>query len=232
MPKNIPDSGSEGSGDFQEIVNGFLNAPGLPFSNVLTAERIRKVFARHGRLFGEHGIYSTVVVLWAFLSQVLREGKEAACQSAVAQITAHCIQTGIDPPSADTGDYCKGRAKLPEAALHELTCVVAAETETQANEEWLWMKRHTKLVDGFTFTMPATEENLAKYPRPKTQKKGVGLPIAWPLPFCLSLPRLCWTPRSVRPKEKKRANPRCCEHCCHRSRKTTSWCLIAITARL
>jgi len=177
MPKNIPDSGSEGSGDFHEIVNGFLNAPGLPFSNVLTAERIRKVFARHGGLFGEHGIYSTVVVLWAFLSQVLREGKEAACESAVAQITAHCIQTGIDPPSKDTGDYCKGRAKLPEAALHELTCVVAEELETQANEEWLWKKRHTKLVDGFTFTMPATEENLAKFPHPKTQKKGVGLPI-------------------------------------------------------
>jgi len=45
MPKNVPDSDGEGSGDFQEIVNGFLNAPGLPFSNVLTAERIRKVFA-------------------------------------------------------------------------------------------------------------------------------------------------------------------------------------------
>ena len=178
MPKNIPDSGSEGSGNFQDIVNGFLNAPGLPFSNVLTAERIRDVFARHGGLFGEHGIYSTVIVLWAFLSQVLREGKEAACQSAVAQITAHCIQTGIDPPSADTGDYCKGRAKLPEAALHELTCVVAEELETQANEEWLWLKRHIKLVDGFTFTMPATEENLAEFPHPKTQKKGVGLPIA------------------------------------------------------
>jgi len=178
VPKNLPDSDGEGSGDFQEIVNGFLNAPGLPFSNVLTAERIRNVFARHGGLFGEHGIYSTVVVLWAFLSQVLREGKEAACQSAVAQITAHCIQTVIDPPTKDTGDYCKGRAKLPEAALHELTCEVAAETEQQANEEWRWMKRHTKLVDGFTFTMPATEENLAAFPHPRTQKKGVGLPIA------------------------------------------------------
>jgi len=40
------------------------------------------------------------------------------------------------------------------------------------------MKRLTKLVDGFTFTMPATEENLAAFPHPKTQKKGVGLPIA------------------------------------------------------
>ncbi len=151
-------------------MNGFLNAPGLPFSNILTAERIREVFARHGGLFGEHGIYSTVIVLWAFLSQVLRDGKEAACQSAVAQITAHCIQTGIDPPSKDTGDYCRGREKLSDAALHELTCVVAEDLEQQANEEWLWENRHAKLVDGFTFTMPATDENLAEFPHPKTQK--------------------------------------------------------------
>ena len=115
MPQNIPDSDGNGSGDFQEIVNGFLYAPGLPFSNVLTAERIRDVFARHGGLFGEHGVYSTVIVLWAFLSQVLRGGKEAACKSAVAQITAHCLQTGVDPPTADTGDYCRGRAKLSDA---------------------------------------------------------------------------------------------------------------------
>ena len=142
MPQNLPDFGNEGSGDFQEIVNGFLNAPGLPFSNVLTAERIRDVFARHGGLFGEHGVYSTVIVLWAFLSQVRRDGKEAACQSAVAQITAHCLQTGIDPPSKDTGDYCKGRAKLSDAALHELTCVVATDLEPQSNEEWLWKNRH------------------------------------------------------------------------------------------
>jgi hypothetical protein len=34
------------------------------------------------------------------------------------------------------------------------------------------------LIDGFTFTMPDTEKNQAEYPSPKTQKKGVGLPIA------------------------------------------------------
>ena len=55
---------------------------------------------------------------------------------------------------------------------------MAADAEQQANEEWLWIDRHTKLVDGFTFTMPATDENLAEFPHPKTQKKGVGLPIA------------------------------------------------------
>ena len=37
---------------------------------------------------------------------------------------------------------------------------------------------HAKLIDGFTFTMPGTAKNQAQYPHPKTQKPGVGLPIA------------------------------------------------------
>jgi hypothetical protein len=34
-------------------------------------------------LFGQDDIYSTQIVLWAFLAQVLRDGKGAACASAV-----------------------------------------------------------------------------------------------------------------------------------------------------
>jgi hypothetical protein len=47
-----------------------------------------------------------------------------------------------------------------------------------AQTSWLWKGLHAKLVDGFTFTMPDTEKNQAEYPSPRTQKKGVGLPIA------------------------------------------------------
>jgi hypothetical protein len=31
-------------------------------------------------------------VLWSFLSQVLRDGKEASCQAAVARLVAYCQQ--------------------------------------------------------------------------------------------------------------------------------------------
>lgn len=109
---------------------------------------------------------------------MLRDGKEASCQSAVARITSHCLHEGTQPPTHDTGDYCRARAKLSEVALHELSNDVADELEQQADESWLWKNRHSKLVDGFTFTMPATAKNLAEFPHPRTQKKGVGLPIA------------------------------------------------------
>ena len=63
-------------------------------------------------------------------------------------------QQGTATPTADTGDYCKPRAKLSEPALRDLTCEVAAETEQQANANWLWNGLHAKLIDGFIFTMP------------------------------------------------------------------------------
>ena len=152
--------------------------PGLPFASVLSAERIERVFVRHGNLFGMNAVYSTVMTVWSFLSQVLRDGKEASCQAAVARIAVHQQQCGGAIPTSDTGDYCRARAKLSEGALSELTREVAEELEAQADERWLWKGRHAKLVDGFTFTMPDTPANQAAYPQHTAQKPGVGFPIA------------------------------------------------------
>ena len=174
----IANSANSGSSRFQRIVDVFLAQPGLPFAGVLSAERIERIFAQHGNLFGVGAIYSTAVMVWSFLGQVLRDGKEASCQSAVARIVTYCDQQGMAAPTADTGDYCKARAKLSEAAVRDVTREVAGEVQEQADPSWLWKGLHAKLVDGFTFTMPDTEKNQAAYPSPKTQKKGVGLPIA------------------------------------------------------
>ena len=175
----IPNSPQRGSRKFQKVVDAFLGGPGLPFAEILSAGRIERIFARHDCLFGRHGVYSTAIMLWSFLSQVLRDGKEASCQSAVARVVSYREQAGLSSPTQDTGDYCRARAKLSEAALHELSGEVAEELEQAADESWLWKdKHHAKLIDGFTLTMPDTPQNQAEYPQPKTQKPGVGLPIA------------------------------------------------------
>ena len=170
-------SGSSGGG-FQRVVAGFLNQPGLPFASVLSAARVERVFAKHRNLFAMNRVYSTANVLWAFLGQVLRDGQEAACQAAVAAITAQRLAGGLSTPTADTGDDCRARAKLSEAALRELTVEIAEELEEQADAKWLWKGRHAKLVDGFTLTMPDTPENQAESPQSRSQKPGVGWPIA------------------------------------------------------
>jgi putative transposase len=178
MARNIPGSTPGGSNSFRKVTTAFLASEAMPFAHVLSAERIERVFAKHGCLFGRHGVYSAAMMLWSFLGQVLRDGKEASCQAAVARVVAHCQQEQIAPPTADTGDYCRARAKLSEASLQELSGEVAAEMEASAEEDWLWKGKHAKLIDGFTFTMPDTAENQAEYPQQKSQKPGVGLPIA------------------------------------------------------
>lgn len=190
MAQLIPDSAAGGSSDFRKVAAAFLADEALPFARVLSAERIQRVFTRHGCLFGRHGVYSTAMMLWSFLGQVLRDGKEASCQAAVARVVVYCEQEQIEPPTFDTGDYCRARAKLSEAALHELSGEVAAEAETAAEEDWLWKGKHAKLIDGFTFTMPDTAENQAAYPQQKSQKPGVGLPIARAV-IILSLATAC-----------------------------------------
>ena len=178
MSSRIAGSSRRSTNSFQQVVSGFLKEPGLPFSGVLTAEVIEAVFAKHDGLFGMSSIYSTATVLWAFLGQVLRDGKLAACQSAVASIIAHRQLLGLETPTADTGDYCRARAKLNEDALRELAGTVANHCEQAADESWLTKKRHVKLIDGLTFTMPDTRANQHQYPQAKTQAVGVGFPIA------------------------------------------------------
>jgi hypothetical protein len=161
------------------VVDAFLTGEGLPFAEILSAERIERIFAKHGCSFGRRGVYTTAIMVWSFLSQVLRDGKEASCQAAVARVVSHCQLQGDAVPTEDTGDYCRARAKLSAAALHELSCEVAEELEQAADESWLWKgKYHARLIDGFTFTMPDTPKNQAQYPHPRTQAPGVGLPIA------------------------------------------------------
>jgi putative transposase len=174
----IPNSANSGSSRFQRIVDALLAQPGVPFANVLSAERIERIFDRRGNRFGAGASYSTAVMVWSFLGQVLRDGKAASCQSAVARIVTYCPQQELAAPTADSGDYCPARAKLSEAALRALSREVARQVERQADANWLGKGRHAKLVDGFTFTMPDTKSSQAEDPSPKTQKPGVGLPIA------------------------------------------------------
>lgn len=194
----IPNSGNSDSNSFQKIADAFLSQPGLPFAEILSSERIERIFAKQGNLFGSSAIYSTAVMVWSFLGQVLRDGKEASCQAAVSCVVAYCLQREVTTPTADTGDYCRARAKLAEAALRDLTREVAAEVEEQADPAWLWLGLHAKLVDGFTFTMPDTEENQAAYPQAKTQKPGIGFPIARAVAI-LSLATACTMDLAVGP---------------------------------
>jgi hypothetical protein len=163
---------------FDSVAAPFLQQPGLPFAEVLSAEAIERAFIHHDALFAQEDVFSTPIVLWAFLAQALRGGKGGACAAAVADIATYRQQTDGRVPSGDTGDYCRARAKLDLAALRGLTVQAAQEMEEGADPTWLWHGFHAKLIDGFTFTMPDTPDNQREFPQQRQQKAGAGFPIA------------------------------------------------------
>ncbi len=167
-----------GNSRFDNVAEPFLQQPGLPFAQVLTGEAIARAFAQHDALFAQEDIFSTSIVLWAFLAQVLRGGKGAACAAAVADIATYMQQTGGRTPSGDTGDYCRARSKLNVTALRGLVAEAAQQLQDGADPSWHWHGLHAKLIDGFTFTMPDTPENQAEFPQQKNQRPGAGFPIA------------------------------------------------------
>src|SRR3990170_292823 len=163
---------------FDTVAEPFLQQSGLPFAEVLTAPAIERAFVQNDALFGQNDIFSTPIVLWAFLAQVLRGGKGAACAAAVADIATYLQQTGGRAPSGDTGDYCRARSKLNLAALRGLVEEAAEQLQGGADPSWRWKGLDAKLIDGFTFTMPDTPENQAAFPQQKSQRPGAGFPIA------------------------------------------------------
>ena len=127
MAKMMPNSRPQGSASFCQVADAFLSGEGLPFADVLAAERIERIFAKHGCLFGLHGVYSTAIMVWSFLSQVLRDGKEASCQAAVARVVSYCEQQGLAAPTQDTGDY--SRLTLTLGRPHRLDRATVVQTE-------------------------------------------------------------------------------------------------------
>ena len=169
-----------GNNRFHIVADPFCQRDGLPFAEVLPAEIIEQVFAGNDALFGEavDEVFSTQIVLWAFLEQALQDGKGAACAAAIAAIATYMHQTGGRAPCGDTGDYCRARANLDLSSLWTLLRLTANQMERNAPEDWLFGGLHAKLVDGFTFTMPDTPANQAAFPQSDTQKPGLGFPIA------------------------------------------------------
>ena len=152
----------------------------LPFGNVLSADRVREMFAESGVLFGdgENDLWNTGLTLWSFIGQVLQDGKQRSCNAAVTHATRYMVEHGLEPPSPDSGQYCRARHKLTAEVIRNLVREIAENMSLANPNHWLWQGKNVKLVDGFTFTMPDTPENQKEFPQLKSQAPGVGFPIA------------------------------------------------------
>ena len=121
-------------------------------------------------------VYSPVVTLSAFISQVLSE--DHSCKEAVARILADRIAKGKKRCSPNTSGYCQARNRLPEQWISDLIRSTGAKLHRETPSEWLWKGRRVVLGDGSTVSMPDTKKNQEEYPQPAISKQGVGFPLA------------------------------------------------------
>jgi hypothetical protein len=159
-------------------------ADGLPFADVLTAGRVETAF-REEKAAWREAIYTPLLTLWAFLSQIV--SPDGSCRAIVARVLAWLVSRGEPPCSPKTDPYCKARQRLPESLLRRLVRAAGQELHRRSRAEWLWKGRRVKIADGTTVSMPDTPANQAAYPQAPSQQPGLGFPLArLVVVFCLA----------------------------------------------
>ncbi len=153
----------------------FLQEGDLPFRDVLSEELVQDALAAVRAVWND-AIYTPLVTLWVFLSQVL--SADHSCRSAVARLIAHRISRGQRACSSETGAYCQAGKRLPEQFFADVACRVGRVLDSQVARNWLWKGRQVYMFDGTTVSMPDTQENLKAYPKTYNQKAGQGFPLA------------------------------------------------------
>lgn len=156
----------------------------LPFAQVLPEAVIQQVLQEQGVTYRQV-LYTPIVVLWAWLSQVL--DADNSLNNAVKRVISWMAAAGETVPSADTGAYSKARQRLPLAVLKPLLHQTARDLTAAVKPEQWWCGRRVQAYDGTTVLMYDTPANQALYPQHRNQKAGCGFPLAkvvvW---FCIT----------------------------------------------
>jgi hypothetical protein len=158
----------------RRLAEQFAQAPGLPFAHLLPDEEVEQAL-RDQALSWRVRLFTPVVTLWVFLSQVLEP--DSSCRAAVARFLAWRAARGQPAASADPSAYAKARQRLPEEVLARLTRDTGRRAQDDAPAAWRWHGRNVKVVDGATASMPDTPANQQAYPQPGSQQPGVGFPL-------------------------------------------------------
>jgi len=153
----------------------FLQDGDLPFTDVLSEDAIAPALEAIEVAWNDR-IYTPLVTLWVFLSQVI--SADHSCRNAVARLITHRVSQGQQACSSKTGAYCQARKRLPEKFFSAVTTIVGKALDSKVDSKWLWKGRRVYMFDGTTVTMPDTAENQQAYPQLYNQKPGLGFPIA------------------------------------------------------
>ena len=115
------------------------------------------------------------VTFWAYLSQILTRG--SSCRQAVLKVQALRLSLKQPPMSASTSAYCQARGRLSVGLLESVGSNVVKRLEAKIQPRDLWMKRHVKIVDATSTSLPDTASNQKRWPQPSGQKMECGFPV-------------------------------------------------------
>jgi hypothetical protein len=162
----------------------YQSSVGLPLAEVLPESLIEQVLVEQGVVYRE-ALYTPIVVLWAWISQVLDADKSLS--QAVKRVTTWLVSAGEAAPSSDTGGYSKARKRLPLSVLPPLLHQTATALQAQVRPTQHWCGRPVKAFDGTGILMSDTAANQQSYPQHSNQQPGCGFPtiklVVW---FCVT----------------------------------------------
>ena|SRR3990167_4229967 len=154
----------------QTLINGDKE---ISLTGILNSEPCQMVLSEC-REFRDR-IYTPVKTIFTFIKQVLNPDK--SCKKAVADVVAARLVLNEEKISANTGPYCKARARIPEETVQDLVKATGQMASEKSLMQWRTYGRELKVFDGSTAKMQDTSANQAEYPQVKNQKKGLGFPI-------------------------------------------------------
>lgn len=157
----------------KSIIQKLKMEPGLPFKELISNKMMNQALAD---IEYRDGNYTPDITIACLLSQALDE--DQSLQASVLRLIASKAAANEECPSANTSAYSQARSRLPVQVLETLSEQTAINATSEIVPHWQWRGRSPKLVDGSTLSMPDTEENQKRYPQPKSQKEGVGFPLA------------------------------------------------------
>jgi hypothetical protein len=163
------------AGQVRRFCRRFAQGAGGALGRVIPRQEMQRWVAEECATYRER-IYGPLQTLMRFIEQVL--SADASCQDAVARGLSQRVGLGQAPCSLNSGPYCKARGRLALKLIERLGREVGARLVAAQPEAWRWRGREVKLVDGTTVSMPDTAANQAEYPQSRSQKAGLGFPLA------------------------------------------------------
>lgn len=153
----------------------FVQSVGAVLGDVLPAKSLMQWIRDECGSYRQR-IYDPLQTLTLFIEQVLNA--DHSCQDAVARGLSGRVSLKQAPCSLNTAAYCKARLRLPLRLIERFGRETGELLCARQPKEWRWRGREVKLVDGTTVSMPDTADNQASFPQSRSQKTGLGFPLA------------------------------------------------------